>query len=347
MKFYKYFKFFAILFSIAACNSSEKLGHPVQLQLSWPSSGGSNSFQIPLNVSAIRIKMIDTATGSVSQKKIVTSTADYILFDNLNPQKNIQITVSAYDYNLITYTGSTGGIEVKDNETSIIPITMSATTESGLSLYLRFDGNTNDTSGNGNDATNSGATLISDRFGNSNKAYSFNSGPFMTVTNTTNFNFTNSLTLMTWYQPISSSFQTNQLLFSKITFIGATNNVYQFLISTFGEISLQLNTTGPCGNAGGPTTFLSTQTISKSINTASHIAATWDGSTVSFYINGTLSNAVSVSGTLISCTSPLEIGRHHSGNPDRVIGILDQMRVYSRALSASEISDIYEIESFN
>jgi hypothetical protein len=43
----------------------------------------------------------------------------------------------------------------------------------GLVGYWPFNGNANDESGNGNNGTVNGATLTSDRFGNANKAYSF------------------------------------------------------------------------------------------------------------------------------------------------------------------------------
>jgi len=43
----------------------------------------------------------------------------------------------------------------------------------GLVAYYPFNGNANDESGNGNNGTVYGATLTTDRFGNTNKAYSF------------------------------------------------------------------------------------------------------------------------------------------------------------------------------
>ncbi len=44
----------------------------------------------------------------------------------------------------------------------------------GLVGYWPFNGNANDESGIGNNGTINGATLTSDRFGNSNSAYYFN-----------------------------------------------------------------------------------------------------------------------------------------------------------------------------
>ena len=45
--------------------------------------------------------------------------------------------------------------------------------DSGLVTYYSFNGNANDESVNGNNGTVNGATLTTDRFGNTNKAYSF------------------------------------------------------------------------------------------------------------------------------------------------------------------------------
>ena len=50
---------------------------------------------------------------------------------------------------------------------------LSGTLNNGLVAYYPFNGNANDESGNGNDGTVNGATLTTDRFGNSNSAYDF------------------------------------------------------------------------------------------------------------------------------------------------------------------------------
>ena len=59
-----------------------------------------------------------------------------------------------------------------------------------LVAYYPFNGNANDESGNGNNGTNNGATLTSDRFGNLNSAYNFpgicDSGININLNNTSN-----------------------------------------------------------------------------------------------------------------------------------------------------------------
>jgi hypothetical protein len=50
-----------------------------------------------------------------------------------------------------------------------------------LVLWLPFNGNTNDVSGNGNNAVNQGATLTSDRYNNPSSAFAFTNGQFMNL----------------------------------------------------------------------------------------------------------------------------------------------------------------------
>ena len=71
-----------------------------------------------------------------------------------------------------------------------------------------------------------------------------------------------------------------------------------------------------------------------------HVAATWDGSTASIYVNGLLDNDPpdSHTGSLGTDYRPLYIGGRYGA--DCFDGILDDVRFYSRALTAEEISEL-------
>src|ERR1039458_1147503 len=69
----------------------------------------------------------------------------------------------------------------------------------GLVLYLPFNGNANDASGNGNNGTVYGATLTADRFGNPNAAYSFNGTSAYIKTPLTNTIFSGDFTASVWF----------------------------------------------------------------------------------------------------------------------------------------------------
>lgn len=70
-----------------------------------------------------------------------------------------------------------------------------------------------------------------------------------------------------------------------------------------------------------------------------HVAATWDGSSREVYIDGALKGQSTVSGTLTYDTHSMYIGCDDN-NPTFVehwTGAIDDVRVYSRVLSAAEI----------
>ena len=73
------------------------------------------------------------------------------------------------------------------------------------------------------------------------------------------------------------------------------------------------------------------------LSTWSHLAMTWDGLTVRVYVNGAQVSSSALAGTAMTSTSPLRIG----GNgvwPEWFSGVIDEVRVYNRALSAAEIA---------
>jgi len=75
------------------------------------------------------------------------------------------------------------------------------------------------------------------------------------------------------------------------------------------------------------------------LNAWSHVTVTFDGAQIKFYVNGTLVDTVSRSGTLTDTANPLYLGSYAgSSSPlSRFAGRMDEVQVYDRALSASEI----------
>src|SRR3954449_1124387 len=71
--------------------------------------------------------------------------------------------------------------------------------------------------------------------------------------------------------------------------------------------------------------------------TGTHLAETFDGSSLRIYANGKLASALAASGTLATSTSPLRFGGDAVWN-EFFRGSIDDARVYSRALSAAEIA---------
>jgi hypothetical protein len=67
-----------------------------------------------------------------------------------------------------------------------------------------------------------------------------------------------------------------------------------------------------------------------------HLTCTWNGTTLSLYIDGVLNNSTAQTITPAGNTSPLYIGQF-GGNADRLNGTIDEVRIYNRALSQAEI----------
>ena len=72
------------------------------------------------------------------------------------------------------------------------------------------------------------------------------------------------------------------------------------------------------------------------LNTWTFLAATYDGSTVRFFVNGTEVGTRSAGGSLLTTTGALRFGGNSVWG-EYFSGRLDEIRVYNRRLTATEI----------
>ena len=85
------------------------------------------------------------------------------------------------------------------------------------------------------------------------------------------------------------------------------------------------------------TTTLTAATGTLPLNTWYHAAATYDGINMRLYLNGVQVASVAKSGSLAPCLDvPLHIGRSPEGS-NYLRGAIDDVRIYSSALNATEI----------
>src|SRR5262249_26764774 len=68
----------------------------------------------------------------------------------------------------------------------------------------------------------------------------------------------------------------------------------------------------------------------------SHLAATYDGSNINFYVNGVLAGSGSATGTITTSTGALRFGGNSIWG-EFFSGLIDEIRVYNRVLSLPEI----------
>jgi len=73
-------------------------------------------------------------------------------------------------------------------------------------------------------------------------------------------------------------------------------------------------------------------------NTWSHIAVTYDGANMRFYVNGALVGTTAGTGTIAETNGAIRIGGNNSSLQEFFQGKIDEVRVYNRALTQTEIA---------
>ena len=73
------------------------------------------------------------------------------------------------------------------------------------------------------------------------------------------------------------------------------------------------------------------------LNTWTHLATTYDGTTLRLFVNGTQVGSRAVSGALLTSSGVLRIGGNSQWG-EYFAGRIDEVRIYNRALTQSEIA---------
>ena len=184
---------------------------------------------------------------------------------------------------------------------------------------------TADASGQLNTGTlNSGATWST--AGKYGKAVAFNGTTGMvTVADKASLDLTNTMTLSAWVNPSATGGWRTVMLKE-----AAPTLVYALYSS--GDASL------PSGFIHiGANDRSATGLAALALNTWSHLAATYDGSNLRLYLNGTLVRTAATTGSMTASTGALRIGGNSVWG-EYFTGLIDEAHVYNRALSAAEIT---------
>jgi hypothetical protein len=214
-----------------------------------------------------------------------------------------------------------------------------ANLQQGLVAYYPFNGNANDESGNGNNGTVNGAQTSSDRFGNSNLAYSFdglNSG--IDFSNIFQFHLNGDASISFWVKPeISQNYQ-GSILFSSPGSLDF--NRYNFYLRTIQNTTFAIDYKEPFTN-----THYFVETIPFATGAWSNVVLSRFNNTYNLFVNGVLQS----SGDDISPNLPNSIGwtlGNDNASGSDFIGSLDDIVIFNRALSPSEIQQLYTSQSY-
>jgi len=222
-----------------------------------------------------------------------------------------------------------------------LPLPLLGALSDGLIAWYPFTGNANDASANGNNGTVVGAQLTSDRNNVPNQAYLFNgTSDYINIGPGVKPNFP--LTVTAWIYPTSSSGW--QTIFRSGTFNSSGSYSGVMLSYVGGGYLYTYIGSGPYS----PTTYRN-WTMTQGVipaNAWTHVAVVWVGfDTMKFYVNGSLQPArydpTGSASTIVNTATDGAIGKRDDlSNPQAFTGKLDEIRVYSRELTPSEINTL-------
>jgi len=201
-----------------------------------------------------------------------------------------------------------------------------------LVLYLPFNGNAIDESGNGNDGTINGATLTEDRFGNPNSAYHFNgTSDYIEISDDNSLDLTTNFTISVWYKTDDPN-QINQAILGKARNSNELTG-YNIIYHTSSD-SIHMGLNDNVSNIGIG--------VSRS-NYSSywHHLVSVSTDSLLIYIDGKLIDVNNISISLLNSNNSLfigcenlHLGRYFNGN-------IDNIRLYKKVLTPCEVRALY------
>jgi hypothetical protein len=211
-----------------------------------------------------------------------------------------------------------------------VSVTVSNTAVSGLVAAYAFDEGTGtttaDATGKSHTGTLSGATWTT--AGKNGKALSFNgTSSYVSAADAADLDLTNGMTLEAWINPASlTSGGWNTIVMKE----GSATTLAYSLYANDGNprpsITVRIGTADreAMGTSAVP------------LNTWTHLAATYDGANLRLYVNGVQVGSLAQTGSMLVSARTLRIGGNSVWG-EYFNGLIDDVRIYNRALSATEI----------
>lgn len=204
-----------------------------------------------------------------------------------------------------------------------------------LIAWYSFNGNSADSSGNGNHLTNSGATLTTDRNNNANSAYSFDGvNDYLGIASPAfQMGDTSSFSVSFWVNKSNTSFGMPYWHGLTIGQGGSGKFVHFMQMNTSNATHWGTNKQGSAW-VWAQSTY--------TVNTWEHWAGVYDNNVMKLYKNGVqvATNTYSYTGTITS-TMPFYIGSNLANANNYFNGKVDDFGIWHRALTPAEINNLF------
>ncbi len=224
----------------------------------------------------------------------------------------------------VTATGASGSPKTVAVTLTVNPATPPGTGPVGAWGFDEASGPAaNDSSGRANNGTISGATRTT--AGKIGAALTFDGvNDWVTVPDAASLDLTNRATLEAWVYPTALGDVWRTALLKEQS--------GQLVYALYANNDL----TRPSGHLYTTGDLFTNGTAALPLNTWSHLAMTWDGTTQRLFVNGTQVGTRALAGTLPNSTGVLRFGGNNVWS-EWFAGRLDEIRVYDRALTQAEL----------
>jgi len=281
-------------------------------------------------VAPVAVNFTDTSTGSISSRS--WNFGDGTTSTEVNPSHTYSVSGS-YTVSL-TVTGPSGsGSDTKTNNNFISVSSSSITTNqltsnsNGLVAAYGFEEASGtmiaDASGNGNNGTiNEAVRITAGKYGNALKFDGVND--WVTVNDSASLDLSAGMTLEAWVYPQS---------------LAGWNNV--ILKEVSGGLSYGLYANSDADGASAYINNGSDRGVAEpaqlALNQWTHLVGTYDGQVQRLYINGIEVAKTAQNGLIQQSSGVLHIGGNSVWG-EYFQGYIDEVRIYNRALTASEVN---------
>ena len=207
-------------------------------------------------------------------------------------------------------------------------VTSSATlVQAQMFAWWKFEGNLTDSSGNGKVASAvNGPTLSSDAAAGE-YSVSLGGGSYINCGTDTDYQLVEAGTVCGWVK-------TSSLTNPWASIVGKGRSAWRLCrYNSDATVAFHINTaSGSEVQANGSVTVVDGQWH--------HVAGTWSGQKVTLYVDGEIDAQVSSSDSVNATADPMWIGGRSDSTSRYWDGLIDDVRIYSYALSEAEIKDI-------